>query len=99
MGVRSRSTAGGAQFGLAVAAAVVTLTVPTTAMCAELYVRTAPLVYTTDGTDPTATAGKQANVGDRIMLNSRDECDKWKGIEQTATDSAVDVEYYTDVSG
>tara|TARA_Y100000310_G_C20670257_1_gene809885 strand:+ start:1643 stop:1849 length:207 start_codon:yes stop_codon:yes gene_type:complete len=68
-------------------------------MCAELYVRTAPLVYTTDGTDPTATKGKQANVGDTIMLNSRDECDKWRGIEQTATDSAIDCEYFTDISG
>jgi hypothetical protein len=99
MGVRSRSTAGGAQFGLAVAGTVVTLTVPDAAMAAELYVRTAPLVFTRDGTDPTSTKGIQANVGDLIVLNSRDECDKWKGIEQTSTDSSMDVEYWTDISG
>ena len=99
MGVKSRSTAGGAQFGLAVAATVVTLTVPDVAMVAEIVVRTAPLVFTTDGTDPTSTAGTPAKVGDIIYLNSRDECDKWKGIEETATDSAIDVEYFTDVSG
>ena len=99
MGVRSRSTSGGAQFGLAVAATVVTLTVPDAAMTAEIYVRTAPLVFTRDGTDPTSTKGIQADVGDTIVLKSRDECDKWKGIEQTSTDSAVDVEYYTDISG
>lgn len=99
MGVRSRGTAGGAEFGLAVTATVRTLTVPDAANVAEMYVRTAPLVFTRDGTDPTSTAGFQANVGDQIKLNSRDECDKFKAIEQTATDSALDIEYFTDISG
>lgn len=99
MGVYSRSTVGGAQFGLAVAATVVSLTVPAGATVAEIYVRTAPLVFTRDGTAPTSTKGIQANVGDLIVLNSRDECVKFKAIEQTSTDSAIDVEFFTDISG
>ena len=102
MGIRSRSPIAGAQFGLAVDATVTTLTPPniaTGAAVAEIYVRTAPLVFTRDGTDPTSTRGIQANVGDIILLNSRAELDSWKGIEQTATDSAIDVEYFSDVSG
>lgn len=99
MGVRSRSTGGTAQFGLSVAATVVTLTVPAVAMVAEIYVRTAPIVFTRDGTDPTATKGFQANVQDIIVLNSRDELDKFKAIRQGSTSATVDVEYFTDVSG
>lgn len=102
MGIRSRSPVTGAQFALAIDATVRTLTPPgiaTGAAVAEIFVRTAPLVFTRDGTDPTATKGIQANVGDIILLNSRAEIDAWKGIEATATDSAVDVEYFSDVSG
>ena len=99
MGVRSRSKVTGAQFGLAIADTVVTLTVPGAAMVAEIYVRTAPIVFTRDGTDPTATAGFQANVDDIILLNSRDELDRFEAIRQGATSATIDVEYFTDVSG
>ena len=99
MGVRSRSSAGGAQFGLSVAGSVVTLTVPDAANAAEIYVRTAAVVFTRDGTDPTATAGFQANVDDIIPLNSRDELDLFEVIRQTGTSATVDVEYFTDISG
>ena len=99
MGVRSRSTAGGAQFGLSVTSAtVITLTVPRAANVAEIYVRTAPVVFTRDGTDPTATAGIQADAGDIIVLNSRDELDKFEVIA-VATTATLDVEYFTDISG
>ncbi len=99
MGVRSRSSVTGAQFALAVTSAtVVTLTVPNVAMVAEIYVRTAPVVETRDGTDPTATQGWQWDVGDTIYLNSRAELDKFKVIAVSTT-AALDVEYYTDVSG
>lgn len=99
MGVRSRSKVTGAQFGLSVTSAtVVTLTVPAGAMVAEIYVRTAPVVFTRDGTDPTATAGIQANAGDIIVLNSRDEVEKFKAIAVSTT-LTLDVEYFTDVSG
>ncbi len=99
MGVRSRSKVTGAQFGLSVtSAAVVTLTVPNAAMVAEIYVRTAPVVFTRDGTDPTATKGFQADSGDIIVLNSRDELDKFKVIAVSTT-ATLDVEYFLDVSG
>ena len=99
MGVRTRSTAGGAQFGLSVATTVVTLTLPLGAMTAEIYVRDAPIVFTRDGTAPTATQGVQANVGEIIVLNSRDELDKMRMIRQGGTSATVDVEYFTDLSG
>ena len=99
MGVRSRSTVTGAQFALAVtSAAVVTLTVPDAGMTAELYVRTAPVVFTRDGTDPTATKGIQADVGDIIVLNSRAELDNFKVIA-VSTSATLDVEYFSDISG
>ena len=99
MGVRSRSSAGGAQFALAVSTTVVTLTVPATGMCAEIYVRGASVVFTRDGTDPTATQGIQADIGDIIVLNSREELESFKVIRQGATDATLDVEFFTDLSG
>ncbi len=99
MGVRSRSKVTGAQFGLSVTSStVVTLTVPDAAMCAEIYVRTASVVFTRDGTDPTATKGVQADIGDVIMLNSRAELDNFKCIAVSTT-LTLDVEYFTDISG
>ena len=100
MGVRSRSPLKtGAQFGLSVTSAtVVTLTVPDGAMVAEVYVRTASVVFTRDGTAPTATKGIQANAEDIIVLNSRAELDNFKVIAVSVT-ATMDVEYFTDVSG
>lgn len=99
MGVRSRSPVTGAQFALAVTSAtVVTLTVPNAAMTAEVYVRTAPVVFTRDGTAPTATKGIQADVGDIIVLNSRAELDKFKVIA-VSTSATLDLEYFSDISG
>jgi hypothetical protein len=98
MGVRSRSTAGGAQFALAVSSSVVTLTVPDTAMTADISVRGASVVFTRDGTDPTSTKGTQANVNDPVELKSRDELDKFKVI-RVSGDATLDVEYFTDISG
>jgi len=102
MGVRSRSTAGGRETGLAVNAttgAAALLTVPDEANVAEIYVEVAPIRFTRDGTAPSTTSGQVANVGDIILLNSRDECDKFRAIEDTTTDATVEVEYFTDVSG
>ena len=105
MGVR-RSSAG-KQLNLDVAATAVTLTVPTAANCAWVHVRptndsggaAGPVSYTVDGTTPTANIGIIAYQGDIIELNSRDELDKFKVIEQTATDAEVDVFYFTDLAG
>lgn len=99
MGVRTRSKVTGAQFGLSVTSGtVVTLTVPAAAMCGEAFVRTASVVFTREGTDPTATKGTQANPGDIILLNSRDELDKFEVIAVSAT-ATLDVEYFSDLSG
>ena len=67
-------------------------------MCAEIYVRTASIVFTRSGTDPTATLGTQADPGDIIPLNSREELETIEMIRQGA-DATVDVEYFTDISG
>ena len=100
MGVRSRSPLPtGEQNGLSVSTAIVTLTVPADAMCAEIYVRTASIVFKRTGTDPSATLGFQANPGDIIMLNSRAELDRFEAIRQGATDATLDIEYFTDISG
>ena len=101
MGVRSRSPLPGAsnQYGLTIGATVVALTVPAAAMVAEIYVRTAAIVFARGGTDPTATQGFQANPTDIILLNSRSELDRFEAIRQGAVDATVDVEYFTDVSG
>ena len=97
MGVNSRSPVVGAQFALAVSTNVITLTVPNPARVAEMYVRSNSVVFTRDGTDPTSTKGIQANSGDIIVLNSRDEVVKFKVIRASA-DATLDVEYFTDVS-
>ena len=100
MGVRSRSPLiTGNQYGLSVSTTVVTLTVPAAAMCAEIYVRTAAIVFTRGTTDPTATAGFQANVDDIILLNSRAELDRFEAIRQGGTAATIDVEYFTDLAG
>ena len=99
MGVRSRSTAKGAQFGLSVTSATaVTLTLPDAANCAEIYVRTASAVFTRDGTTPTATKGTQADAGDIIVLNSRRDMSTFK-IIAVSTTLTLDVEYFTDLAG
>lgn len=106
MGVRSRSDAG-EQLNLDVSSSAVALTVPDAAMCGQVYVRTSDdggtatgaVSYTVGGTTPTANIGIIANPGDIILLNSRDELDKFQVIRQTSTDGEVDVLYFTDVSG
>ena len=99
MGVRSRSPLPtGNQYGLSISSTVVTLTVPNSAMVAEIYVRTASIVFPRSGTDPTATAGFQADPGDIILLSSRAELDRFEAIRQGGSDATIDVEYLTDIS-
>lgn len=100
MGVRSRSPLiTGNQYGLPIGATVVSLTVPAAAMVAEIYVRTASIVFARGTTDPTATQGFQADPGDIILLNSRDELTRFEAIRQSGVSATIDVEYFTDVSG
>ena len=99
MGVRSRATAGGAQYALAVSSSVVTLTVPKGAYCASIIVRGSEgVTFTTDGaTAPTATKGFTAGASSEISLNSLDELNKARFIRASG-DATMDVEYFTDVS-
>ncbi len=99
MGVHSRVHVKGTQKGLSFTSATpVALTVPDGANVAEIYIRTASVVFTKDGSAPTATAGFQADATDFIPLNSRDELIHFRGIAVSATASG-DVFYFTDVSG
>ena len=100
MGVRSRSPLPtGNQYGLAIGTSAVSLTVPAAAMCAEIYVRTASIVFTRTGTTPTATLGFQADPTEIILLNSRAELDRFQAIRQGGVSATVDAEYFTDLSG
>ena len=102
MGVRSRSRVDAAQFALSITSgSAVSLTPPaiaTGAMVGEIFVRTAAVVFTRDGTTPTATKGIQANAHDIIVLNSRDELEQFQAIAVSTT-ATLDVEYFTDLSG
>jgi hypothetical protein len=102
MGVRTRSSVSGAEFGLSITTvAAVSLTVPAgeAAYVAEIYVRTNPVVFKRDGTAPTDSEGIQADAGDIIVLNSRDEVRRFQAIATPAGSATLDVEYFTDVSG
>lgn len=95
--VRSRSPLPtGNQYGLSIGTTVVTLTVPNAATSGEMYVRTASIVFTRGTTDPSATAGLQADPGDIILLKTRAELDRFEAIRQGGTSATVDVEYFAD---
>jgi len=99
MGVKSRVAVTPSQYALAVtSSAIVRLSPPLNANTAEIYVRTAPVVFTRDGEDPTATKGIQANVGDIILLTSRSEVELFEVIAVSTT-AALDTAYFTDISG
>ena len=99
MGVNSRKPIKPGQPGLSFTSSVrVALTIPSGANTAEIYVRTASIVFKRDGTNPTATEGIQADAGDIIVLSSRDELSGFRGIAVSTT-AVGDVDYFTDVSG
>lgn len=98
MGIKSRVRVKGAQYGLDIGASAVRLNVPELANVAEVYVHTADISFTRDGTTPTATKGFIAHDDDIIHLNSRDELDRFQAIRVTGS-ATVDVEFFTDVSG
>ena len=78
------------------AGAIGSTNIPSGASYAEGYVRTASVVFTTDGTtDPTATKGTQADNGDTILLRSAQEIADFKAIRQTGTSGSIDWEFYT----
>ena len=86
----------GNQYGLSIATTSVGLTVPDTATSAEIYVRTAAIVFKRGSGAPTATEGFQANPNDIITLDSRTELIQFRAIRQGGTSATVDVEYFRD---
>ena len=70
-------------------------TVPVTARYAEGFVRTASVVFYRDGSTPTATAGEQADIGDRIILRSREEIEKASFIRAGGTSATIDWQFWT----
>ena len=89
----------GSEYGLSIATLVVPLTSPPdSAGAAEIYVRTASIVFTRTGTPPTATRGFQADPADIILLNSRDEVLGFRAIRQGGTSATVDAEYFDKVA-
>lgn len=90
-----RTPATPAQFGLSFTSSLaVRLNPPPLATCGEIYVRTASIVFTRDGTAPTATRGIQADPSDIIPLYSKAELLGFRGIAVGATATA-DCEYFT----
>ena len=89
-----RVSAGGRQTGVSVTSSATTrLTVPGGATEGEIYVRTASIVFSKDGSAPTATAGLQADATDIIILVSSDELARFSAIAVSAT-ATFDVEYF-----
>jgi hypothetical protein len=71
------------------------ISVPAGANRAEGYVRTASVVKGGGGFTPTATLGTQANVGDMIILRSKEEIDLATFIRQASTNAAIDWDFFT----
>jgi hypothetical protein len=73
--------------------------IPGSANYAEGFVRLNSVVETRDGTTPTATLGKQWDIGDIILLRSRDELVGFSAIEQSSTDASIDWEFFNQTPG
>jgi len=87
--------------GLTVSSTAVPLTSPPDeARAAEIYVRTASVVFVrSPGDPPTATRGFQADAGDIILLHSQSEVQNFRAIRQGATDATLDIEYFSKAAG
>jgi hypothetical protein len=72
--------------------------IPDNAEYAEGFVRTAPVVFSTDGaTTPTSTKGTVANQGDIIVLRGRQEIKNFSAVREGGTSASIDWEFYTAV--
>lgn len=97
-GKERKVNVGGSQYGLAVTSSpAVKLKAPADATRAEIYVRTASVVFKRDGTAATATAGIQADESDIILLESAAEIENFRVIAVSAS-ATLDVEYFRYVS-
>ena len=82
------------QYGLTVSDDVISLSVPPGAVHADIYVRTASVVFTRDRSAPTSTRGLQADPSDIIVLDSHAEMVAFRAIRAAAVDATVDAEYF-----
>lgn len=81
-------------------AAVVSLTVPASALRAEIVVDGAAVRYWINASNPTPTDGRPLHVGSQLRLEYKrnhdiDELRDFRCIAQTATNGRLHVEYYS----
>jgi hypothetical protein len=87
-------SAGTSQYGLSVTAgAVVTLTVPTKAVCAVVVVNTQVVRRTSDGSSPTGTVGVLQAVAQPALYDCG-PIRSYKYIATAAGSATLDVEYF-----
>lgn len=72
----------------------VTLTVPDAAVAAHARLETGQIRFTLDSTAPTTTVGQLLEVGETLLLESRDELTGFKAIRTGATSGVLDVEFF-----
>src|SRR3990167_2993673 len=89
------------EWGVTVSSTAVPVTSPPDeAQAAEIYVRTASVVFVRSPGDlPTATRGFQADAGDIILLYSQSEIQHFRAIRQGWTDATLDVEFFSKAAG
>ena len=78
----------------------VSLTKPAGAKFANLRLETAQVRYTLDGsTAPTAAIGRILEVGEVLVLESKEEIANFAVIRTGGTSGVLDVEYSADAAG
>lgn len=82
--------------GTAQTMSVASVTIPGNAFYAQGYVRTAAVVLKRNGGTPTATEGEQWNVGDLIILRSREEITQTSFIRQGSS-LTIDWTFFNEV--
>lgn len=72
----------------------VSLTKPTAAFFANMRLETAQIRFTLDGsTAPTTTVGRLLEVGEVLVLESKEEIANFAAIRTGSTSGVLDVEY------
>lgn len=84
----------GSQYGLSIGVEPVSLTVPTSAIRAELYVRAGAIVYKRDGSDPTTYEGFVAEAGATLVLHGKNDMTNFRAIPETGS-PRLDIEYFS----
>lgn len=63
------------------------------AMCARIFVKTAPVRYRADGTAPTSTVGTLLNPGDMLEVWGHEDIAALRFIRTSGTSASLDCEY------